>query len=219
MTSKISTLILAIGLGLFGAASAAPAQAQVLNVLTCTIANTETAEAPGANCAYGGIKRTCTTVGLTTTNTYFCFPGPTGARYVDASNDLVTTLHPGTDGFAWAWSASDAAWWPIVAATGQPGHITTQADFTGGYEGPAFVWGNDTCTGAPSTAWQADNRVMRDPHTAAFWRQGSVASITTCWRWEYSSCQPSDCPAATLFTSVSASAPPTFSNPPYRLAN
>lgn len=54
------------------------AQAQLSNLLTCTVQNSLAYESPGANCTYGGLRQRCQPLAGSVTDTYYCFPGNTG---------------------------------------------------------------------------------------------------------------------------------------------
>lgn len=195
MVAAVAAIVMAL---------AGVAEAQVVNLLTCTVQSSLNPIAPGATCTYGGIRHTCQPIAGGATDTDYCFPGntgpqgpqgPTGAtgpagqdasgvRWLDASDVLVDDVYAFVSqsfGVIPAYWTGDT-FWPLYHDG------SSRLDFA---YATLIYYTNSACTGTPVIGMDGgrQNEVFGAYTSVAqvsleqfdAYRPGAPASPSNCW--------------------------------------
>jgi hypothetical protein len=213
--------------GLLFSLLSAQADAQVTNLLSCTLQSSLSYVSPGGTCTYGGLAVTCKTL-LSTTVTNYCFPGNTGPAGAMGGTGATGTQGPqGVAGSTGAQGAPgiDGA---SIAYLDNSGNVATNVfDFSASpyyWDGYGF-WGLEANTGnlqSLSPFWllyyanaSCSGQAYATPGpvniaqlsygtggASVYWTPGPTTSPPTqCYRWT-GSCAAVGCPTSVTLANV-----------------
>jgi hypothetical protein len=201
------------------------AEAQLVNLLQCTVQSTEDTEPPGSNCTYGGLKRVCQPLAGGATTTYRCFPGntgPTGATgatgpagatgatgpsgfqmavYDQANTKLPATFNVGPDTYHWDGSAL----WTIDSWNG----VATTTETLG-----AIQYTSSTCSDASGFVPARGDNIVRTCNKqgiAKRCRAGAEVTLSSCYQWSGATCASTSCPSGPFVQAILYTSDPDFS--------